>query len=169
MSKIHGIFYFFSFRSPFFVIDTNFNNSIWVCCFVGIFFSNFVPPAYNSITHITIICTVEPSAYNARTIQIIDMKGKLQVQETGAPKNLSRKSSLMHMRQIHTFFNQAKTWQLIVCLILFPSFLTEFTCFVPKIVLFFMIRTIFDAKHVNSGKNGEKHKSKQTISCHVLT
>jgi hypothetical protein len=29
-------------------------------------------------------------------------------------------------------------------------------------------KTIFGAKQVNSSKNGEKHKSKQTISCHVL-
>ena len=29
---------------------------------------------------------MEPSAYNARTIQIIDMKGKLQGKKTGAAK-----------------------------------------------------------------------------------
>ena len=31
-----------------------------------------------------------------------------------------------------------------------------------------MFRTIFGTKQVNSGKNGEKHKSKQTMACHVL-
>ena len=31
-----------------------------------------------------------------------------------------------------------------------------------------MFRTILGTKQVNSGKNGEKHKSKQTISCHVF-
>ena len=29
-------------------------------------------------------------------------------------------------------------------------------------------KTIFGSNQVNSGENGEKHKSKQTISCHVL-
>ena len=32
----------------------------------------------------------------------------------------------------------------------------------------FQNQTILGSKQVNSGKNGEKHKSKQTISCHVL-
>ncbi len=36
----------------------------------------------------------------------------------------------------------------------FSPFLPEFTCFAPKIVL--NIKTIFGAKQVNSGKNGEK-------------
>ena len=31
-----------------------------------------------------------------------------------------------------------------------------------------MFRTIFGAKQVNSGKNWEKHKCKQTVACHVL-
>ena len=31
-----------------------------------------------------------------------------------------------------------------------------------------MFRTILGAKQVNSGKNGEKHKRKQTMACHVF-
>ncbi len=31
-----------------------------------------------------------------------------------------------------------------------------------------MFRTIFGTKQVNLGKNGEKHKSKETIACHVF-
>ena len=51
------------------------------------------------------------------------------------------------------------------CLFTFV-FLPVLTCFAPKIVKnqCHQNKTIFGAK----GKNGEKHKSKQTIACHVL-
>jgi hypothetical protein len=50
----------------------------------------------------------------------------------------------------------------------FLPFLPAFTCFVPKIVLNIKKKQFFGAKQVNSGKNGEKHRSKQTISGHIL-
>ena len=46
----------------------------------------------------------------------------------------------------------------------FSLFLPEFTCFVPKIGFFCDVQNNFRHK---TGKNGEKHKSKQIISCHV--
>ena len=56
------------------------------------------------------------------------------------------------------------------CLFTFVFFpvLTWIYLFCAKNCFVLMFRTIFGAKQVNSGKNGEKHKSKQTISCHIL-
>ena len=69
--------------------------------------------------------------------------------------------SLMNFRQIHIFFNWAQTWQLIVCLLL---------CFSPFLPVFHQKLFYFDVQNNfrhKTGKNRE-HKSKQTISCHVL-
>ena len=81
--------------------------------------------------------------------------------------------------RILNFFNQAKTWRTIVCwftcctanclftFVFFPV-LTWIYLFCAKNCFVLMFRTIFVGKQVNSGENGEKHKSKQTIACHVL-
>ena len=47
-------------------------------------------------------------------------------------------------------------------------FLPEITCFAPKNYFEHQNKTVFGAKQLNSGKSEEKHKSEQTISCHIL-
>ena len=76
---------------------------------------------------------------------------------------------LLNIRQIHILFNFKSQNMATNCLLLyFSPFLPEFTCFAQKNCFVLMFRTIFGTKKVNSGKNGEKHRSKQTIAFHVL-
>jgi hypothetical protein len=76
--------------------------------------------------------------------------------------------SLMNMRKIHIFFNQAKTWQLIVCLLLF------FPCSYLNLPLLHQKVFCFDVQNIFWHKRGKfrreqgKHKSKQTITYHFL-
>ena len=49
-----------------------------------------------------------------------------------------------------------------------PFLSTWIYLFYPKNCSEHQKKTIFGVKQVNSGKNCEKHKSKQTIACHVL-
>ena len=51
---------------------------------------------------------------------------------------------------------------------LFFPVLTRIYMFCPQNCSEHQNKTIFGTKQVNSGKNGGEHKSKQTISCHVL-
>ena len=57
--------------------------------------------------------------------------------------------------------------QLFVYFCVFPV-LTWIYLFCLRNCFHLMFRTILVAKQLNSCKNGEKHKSKHTISCHVL-
>ena len=69
---------------------------------------------------------------------------------------------------VHEFHGQASQNMTFDCLFdyVFSRVLPEFTCFAPKIVL--NIKTKRFSVQVNAGKNGKKHKGKQTIICHVL-
>jgi hypothetical protein len=68
------------------------------------------------------------------------------------------------------YFLQLSQNMAINCLFDFVFFpvLTWIYLFCAKNCFVLMFRTIFSAKQVNLGKCGEKHKSKQTIACHVL-
>ena len=57
--------------------------------------------------------------------------------------------------------------QLFVYFCVFPRFYLDLPILCRKL-FWTSNQNNFGSKQVNSGKNGEKHKSKQTISCHVL-
>ena len=50
----------------------------------------------------------------------------------------------------------------------FPRSYLNLSVLSQKLFSILKQNNFYGAKQVNSGKNGEKHKSKQTISCHVL-
>jgi hypothetical protein len=86
--------------------------------------------------------------------------------QTFGPKNNGRFITTLNEYETAPYFLQLSQNMTSNCLFTFVFF-PVLTCFAQKIV-FLVFRTIFGAKQVNSGKNGEKLKSKQTISCNVL-
>ena len=93
--------------------------------------------------------------------------GQLRVKSIG---KIGRQAAKLNEYQTDPYFLHLSQNMAANCLFtyVFFSVLTCIYLFCAENCFVLMFRTIFGTKQVNSGKNREKHTSKQTIPCHVL-